>query len=127
MSDDTNSNINSPLIINAQDKIRRTCFNPNCQIEETADKKLSQCSRCKFAKYCKNGSCQKLHWRHGHKRFCWPTSTVVNDNNKIREKKDVIERLYNTTGHFGCDNPQCQKLETKSETFLQCSRCRTTR
>ena len=125
MSDGTNNNLSSPLIINAQDKIRRTCFNPYCQIEETPDKKHSQCSRCKFAKYCKNGSCQKSHWKYGHKLLCVPTSTVGNIN-KFSEE-NIKSMYHQESGHFGCDNPPCKKLETKSEPFLQCSRCETPR
>ena len=40
------------------------CF--HCQTEGTGYK---CCSQCKMAWYCSR-SCQKLHWKHHHKRVC---------------------------------------------------------
>jgi hypothetical protein len=40
----------------------------NCGVVQT-DCSLMNCSRCKLTMYCSK-SCQKQHWRQGHKRFC---------------------------------------------------------
>lgn len=40
-----------------------------CSACRAVDKPLSRCSQCKWAAYCSK-SCQRDHWRVGHRRWC---------------------------------------------------------
>ena len=48
------------------------------------------CSGCKVAQYC-NATCQKAHWKAGHKRHCQVAKTTRKTNKKNRNEK--IKRL----------------------------------
>jgi hypothetical protein len=48
------------------------------------------CSGCKVAQYC-NATCQKAHWKAGHKRHCQVAKTTRKSNKKNRNEK--IKRL----------------------------------
>lgn len=54
----------SSLVLQLETAIGNVCA--NCQ-KETVE--LQQCSRCKAAMYCA-ATCQKAHWKAGHKRDC---------------------------------------------------------
>ena len=47
----------------------------NCAHCNTVNKMLLFCSRCKQATYC-NKTCQRAHWKNGHKHHCDPIPTV---------------------------------------------------
>lgn len=70
---------------------------------------------------------KKIHWGYGHKNICLPVTTgntIISKEEDNEQKKELINSLYKKEScHFKCHNPKCNKLETKSETYLQCSRC----
>lgn len=63
----------------------RICFNPTCCKSEPRGEKFKQCSRCKAAIYCSQ-SCQKAHFKAGHKKVCKSALNYLEEAEKMLEK-----------------------------------------
>ena len=60
-----------------------------CEIKPEGGVRFSHCSRCKVVVYCSK-SCQKQHWRNGHKDTCQRLS-------KSQDSQDTAKKAANKT------------------------------